>query len=89
MIYIKALPRIDNILWLSKLARPFPTTAGDVLDKARKWSFSKSTLDFLKLFPRDEVFENGDDFFTRCEEIEMMLREERAMPVEFLRSPQE
>ena len=89
MTYKTVLPRIDNILWLSNLARPFPKTAGEILDIALSWKFSKSITDFLKLFPRDEVFENGEDFVTRLEELEMMIREERQMPFEHLRSAQD
>lgn len=88
-MYIKPLPRIDNILWLAKLARPFPTTAGEILTIAKKWNFSRSTLDFLKSFPKDEEFRDIEDFVTRSEELELMIREERKMPREILRSPQD
>lgn len=89
MMYTKSLPRIDNILWLAKLARPFPTTAGEILTIAKKWNFSQSTIDFLKSFPKDEEFKNIEDFTTRSEELELMIREEREMPKEVLRSPQD
>lgn len=88
MVYTKSLPRIDNILWLAKLARPFPTTAGSILNLARDWHFTQSTIDFLKLFPADEEFETGEDFLTRAEELEMFIHEERKMPAETLYSPQ-
>jgi hypothetical protein len=39
------------------------------------------------LFPADEEFDSEDDFLTRCEEVEMLIREERKMPAETLRSP--
>ncbi len=89
MTYAKPLPRIDNVLWLRKLARPFPATAGKILGIAKAWNFSAGTTDFLKLFPEDEVFDSGDDFLTRCDELELLIREERRMPVESLRSPQD
>lgn len=89
MMYTKPLPRIDNILWLAKLARPFPTTADEILTIAKKWHFSRSTIDFLKSFPKDEEFKNIEDFVTRSEELELMICEERKMPREILRSPQE
>lgn len=87
MVYGKALPRIDNIRWLKRLAGPFPTTAGEILEVAKVWNFSKGTIDFLKLFPLDEEFESEDDFLTRCEELELLIGEERRMPAETLRSP--
>lgn len=88
MIYGKALPRIDNIRWLRRLVGPFPTTAGEILEIARVWNFSQGTIDFLKLFPGDEEFTSEDDFLTRCEELEMLMREEQKMPAEILHSPQ-
>ena len=88
MTYTKPLPRIDNILRLSQLARPFPKTAGMVLDIAETWDFSSNTIGFLKLFPEGEVFESDDDLLTRCDELELMIREERKMPAEILHSPQ-
>lgn len=89
MIYDKALPRIDNIMWLVKLARPFPTTASEITKIAKNWNFSQSTQDFLKIFPEDEVFEDGDDFLTRCETVELLSREARKMPAETVLSQQD
>lgn len=88
MAYLKSLPRMSKLVWLAKLARPFPATAGDILKTARKWSFSHSTTGFLQLFPKEEEFKNMDDFLTRCEELELFIREERQMPAERLRSSQ-
>ena len=89
MTYGKALPRIDNILWLKALSRPFPTKTAHILAMAKLWHFSTNTIDFLKLFPEDEIFTSEDDFLTRCEELEMMIREERSMPLEGMLSPQD
>ena len=75
-------PHIDNILWLAKLSMPFPATARNVAEVAEAWRFSKSTLDFLDLFPDDEIFSSRDDFMTRCEELELLLREKAAQPPE-------
>jgi hypothetical protein len=77
------------MLWLKQLARPFPTTTDRIIYLATAWNFDSSTLDFLKLFPKDEVFENEDDFMVRCEELKLMIREEQNMPAESLRSPQD
>jgi len=89
MIYFKPLPHIDNIRWLAKLAGPYPTTRQAILEIAEVWNFSDSTLEFLRLFPPDEEFVSYDDFLLRCEELEMLIREERKMPAELLRSPQD
>ena len=89
MIYAKPLPRIDNIVRLAKITGPYPVKARSLLETARLRDFHKSTLDFLRLFPSDEAFESRADFLTRCDELELMIREERKMPSEALRSPQD
>jgi hypothetical protein len=86
MTYTKSLPQIDNIFWLAKLARPFPTTAGKILRLAKEWHFSRSTIDFLSIFPPDQEFQNTDDFISRSEALELLIRDQRKMPVELLRS---
>lgn len=89
MIYYKPLPHIDNVRWLAKLSGPYPATRQEILEAAEDWNFSDNTIEFLRLFPADEVFKNQLDFLTRCEELELLIREERNMPAEVLRSPQD
>lgn len=89
MIYFKPLPRIDNIRWLARLAEPYPAMRQAILETAELWNFSDNTLEFLRLFPPDEEFPSREDFLLRCEELEMLIREERSMPAEMLRSPQD
>jgi hypothetical protein len=76
MIFNRPIPRINNIRWLSRLAMPFPTTAGEIAVVAADWRFDKSTLEFLTLFPEDVVFESREDFLTRVEDLELLLQEE-------------
>jgi len=89
MIYNTSFPRIDNLLWLAKLARPYPITAGSVLALAKLWNFTPSTQAFLRQFPADTVFLSGNDFLDRCYDLRLLSREERTMPRERLRSPQD
>lgn len=89
MIYYKPLPRIDNVRWLAKLAGPYPATRQEITEAAQDWNFSENTIEFLRLFTPDEVFKSQGDFLARCEELELLLREERKMPAELLRSPQD
>ena len=89
MIYNNPAPRIDNVLWLSRLSQPFPTTAGDIADVAKLWHFDKKTLDFLHLFADEEVFTSREDFLARSEELELLLREESEMPAEAMLNPQD
>lgn len=89
MIYNKPLPRIDNILWLATLARPYPAATSDIIETATIWQFSPRTIDFLRLFPANEVFETQEDFQSRCEQLEMLMSDERTMPFESVLSPQD
>lgn len=82
-----ALPRIANIEWLARLAEPFPASIDKLSDLAKHWKFGRNTMDFLRLFPKNEIFESKIEFLTRCEELEMMIREGRNLPAETLRSP--
>lgn len=88
-MYSRPLPRLDNILWLTQLARPFPTTADHIIKAAKKWRFSKSTVDFLGLFPHDTKFEDGEEFFARSQDLQLLIRQERDAPIEHLKSPQD
>ena len=81
------LPRLDNIVWLEQLAQPFPTSAGKIKQIATTWEFSKITLNFLDQFEDNEIFDSGEDFFNRCSELELLIREEAKMPKENLRNP--
>jgi hypothetical protein len=80
---------IDNLEWLVHLARPFPVSAARMQSLARKWGFDRQAQDLLARFPEDEEFESGNDFLTRCEELEFLESEEADMPEETLRSPQD
>lgn len=89
MVYTKRLPRTDSIERLARATGPYPAKARRVLRQAETLGFGQSTLDFLRQFPSDEVFESRSDLLTRCEELDLLFREEREMPQETLRSPQE
>jgi hypothetical protein len=67
-------PHIDNILWLSKVAGPYPASREDIEQAAVDWLFSNATLDFLNLFSPTEIFMSREDFVKRCEELEKTLR---------------
>lgn len=51
--------------------------------------YPKSMVKFLEQFPADEIFDSRSDFENRCEELELFIKEERDMPKERLKSPQE
>lgn len=81
------LPRLDNIVWLEQLAQPFPVSAAKIKEIALDWEFGKVTLEFLDQFEDNEIFESGEDFFNRCSEMELLIKEESKMPAEKLRNP--
>lgn len=89
MIYNRTLPRINNVRWLARLSMPFPTTAGTIMEIAEAWRFDKSTLDFLALFSQDTEFQTREEFLAKCEELELLIREEAEAPVETALSPQD
>lgn len=89
MIYSKPLPRMDSLELLANKLGRFPMTRREVSKTAKNRGFRRSVLDFIKLFPEDETFETRLDFITRCEELELFIREERNLPDERLRSPQD
>jgi hypothetical protein len=75
--------------WLIVQTRPFPTTAGMILDIAKYWKFDKATIAFLERYPADLIFESEADFIDRSDELETLILEERDMPVEFLLTAQD
>lgn len=86
-MYAKPLPRIDNIYLLKNLIASFPVSVKKVIRIARRWRFNRSTIEFLKYFPSNEVFESPNDFLTRCEDIEIVIKEGRHEPPEIDRGP--
>lgn len=88
MKYNKKLPPVRQLFSLATDAH-FPATRKEIEDNAVSRGFTNTMTDFLDLFPADEVFENKVDFVTRCEVVEMLINEEREMPKEALRSPQD
>ena len=82
MNYTQELPNLDNLNWIAGMAGSFPVSAGAVRRLAETWKLNKSVVDFLKLFPEDEEFDNREDFITRCEDLELIIKEERDMPYE-------
>ena len=87
MTYDKMLPSLDKIFLLAKSVESFPTAAGTILKIAKKRNFGKKVTDFLELFPGGEIFSDEQDFLTRSDEMSTILKEERDLQDEILRSP--
>jgi len=65
----------------------FPTARRSILAAAKARGLSLAAINILRYFPEDEIFDCTADFTARCEELELLQREERESPKEFLRSP--
>lgn len=89
MIYTEPLPRTSEIARLAGSIRSFPTTRQAITTTAASRGFDKDTQNFLELFPPGVRFDSRDDFITRCEELELLLREEAAADEETLLSSQD
>jgi len=88
-MYTKQLPNMKTIQQVAKLAGPFPTSARMIVFYAKHFGLDHDVTDFLHQFHPDEMFQSRADFITRCDELELMIQEEREMPKEVLRSPQD
>lgn len=81
MMYTKRLPQLSRLRTVSECAR-FPVTAGELCDVAYNQKAPQSVIDFLVLFSPSDSFHSQQDFLTSCEELELLIREERKMPRE-------
>ncbi len=68
---------------------PFPASQAEIISIAKSLGYGASLMNFIKLFDGDEVFSSTDDFINRCEELELLIGEEKKAPVEYLRSYQD
>ncbi len=89
MTYDKPLPAIRQLKKLAEWDGPFPMKGYRMVIGADRYGFDNNTITFLELFPHDEVFRSRSDFIKRCEALESLIRSEREMPAEQLRSPQD
>ena len=85
MAYAKQLPHLRDLLELSHRVS-FPADRRLIESRAEGLD---DVADFLEQFPPGEVFSSRVDFMTRCEELEMLINQERSTPEETLRSPQD
>ena len=76
MLYTQEMPTIEKIAKLAADIRSYPVTAKQVLLLASGLGYSLETINFIKQFPGDAVFESRVDFLTRCEDLRILLNEE-------------
>lgn len=88
MTYSKLLPGEPSLLRLARLVE-FPATREDIAYVAKQACFPRSVVEFLALFSDEDLFENGVDFMNQCEEVKMLIRQQRKTPKEFVYSQQD
>lgn len=89
MVYNKQLPHVRDFLRLSRYYRPFPASRDEVVEAAEMAHMDQEMISFLMLFPASAFFKSRVDFLTRCEELEMLINQEREAPKEILHSQQD
>ncbi len=80
MNYDKRLPDMAEILRLSTLVRPYPTTRREVVRVARMWNFPESVVSLVRQFPADEVFDARIDLVNRCNDLASLIRHQWQVP---------
>lgn len=86
-MYTKQLPSMHDVERLSTLVRSYPATRAQILRTARMWNFKPELVSLLRQFPAEHSFESRLDFFSRVEEICLLIRQQWESPKEFLLSP--
>jgi hypothetical protein len=83
MNYVKQHSPVRQLLDLAQHVE-FPAMRSEIMLIATGLNSKESLLDFLALFPADEIFNSRVDFMTRSEELEMLISQEKSVPVTVL-----
>ena len=78
----RTLPSIDDLYLLKNLIATYPMSIKRIIQIARVWEFGRDMINFLKYFPSGETFESSEDFLSRCEDIETVIKESHRRPIE-------
>jgi len=79
MTYDGPLPTIRRLKKLAEWSGPFPMKSHHMVIDAERFRFDSTTIQFLQLFPHDEVFENRTDFLCHCASLETTIRAGRLL----------
>ena len=88
MIYQSKLPGEQTLLRLARIVQ-FPTTIEPIIRSAQERGSATSTIKFLQLFDPKDIFQSRVDFMNQCEEVKMLIRQERETPYEVVYSQQD
>lgn len=86
MAYTGQLPSLSELRQLVKLVSVFPASAQQFLDTAERAGSGQNVLSFLRLFHPDELFDDSQNFITRCEDMELLINQKLDSPKEILHS---
>lgn len=79
MTYFKnsALPPMRSLKHLAEICGPFPIKNKQLLLCAERFGFNSRVVEFLQLFPANQVFHSRDSFLESCDELEALIYNEQ------------
>lgn len=86
MTYSEHLPSMNELRRLVKSVSVYPASAQQFIDAAGQSGSKPDIISFLHIFHPDDVFEDGSDFISRCEGLELLIDQKRQSPNEILHS---
>ncbi len=90
MVYTQAqLPKLKNLRRFALAIKSFPITGLGVIQYAEHLGYDDETINFLKLFSREMIFNSRSDFLNHCALLERMVKEEKRQPASFVHEVQE
>jgi hypothetical protein len=88
MTYTKQLPTGSEIIELAKNIEEFPILSQRLLYLARRKGTSRRLINLLKLFPPYLEFDSRAMLVNLCEDLRILIEQERYSPFEFVMNPQ-
>ena len=79
MTYDGPLPAIRRLKKLAEWSGPFPMKSHTMVIGAERFGFDESTVEFLRLFSPDTVFQDRKDFLCKCASLETTIRAGRIL----------
>jgi len=62
---------------LAEICGPFPIKNRRLLLSAERFGFNGRVIEFLRLFPANQVFHSRDSFLKSCDELGTLIRDEQ------------
>jgi|SRR5581483_7415738 len=84
MAFDGPLPSLRKLRQLADWGGPFPIQNRHLMLAAERFGFGDIIINFLKLFPKHTTFQSRDDFIYQCEVMELYIRTNQKMPMDFI-----